>query len=68
VGLHPLRELNSSEKVKPHVIGVESKTDLHDLWARARPFIDPRKTTRIFWAACSSIKVGGNPCVDLQAD
>jgi len=38
------------------------------IYGRARPFIDPRGTTRIFWAACSSLKIGGNPCVDIAAD
>jgi hypothetical protein len=68
MALQPPRGLDISGNIVPHVIGVERNTDLHDLWARARPFIDPRGTTRVFWAECSSIKAGGNPCVDLQAD
>ncbi len=68
MALHPPRGLDISGTVVPHIIGVERITDLHDLWARARPFIDPRGTTRIFWAACSSLKIGGNPCVDIRAD
>ena len=35
--------------VVPHIIGVEEKTHLHDLWARVRPFIKPGKTLRVYW-------------------
>ena len=65
--LHPPRGLEISGEIVPHLIGVERETDLHDLWARAKPFIKPRAITRVFWAACSSLKPGGNPCVDMYA-
>lgn len=66
--LHPPRGLDMSGQIVPHVIGVEKSTDLHDLWTRAKPFIDPRGTTRIFWAACSSMRHGRSPCVDIYGE
>ena len=47
----------------PHIIGVEAKTHLNDLWARITPFIKPNKTVRVIWAACSSISAN-DPTVD----
>ena len=66
--LHPPRGLDLSGKIVPHIIGVEKNTDLHDLWARAKPFINPRATTRIFWAACSNLRGGDKPVVDIKGD
>lgn len=55
--LNPPRDLNiGGLGVVPHVIGVETPTSMHDLWPRARTFMKPGRTLRVFWAACHSIE------------
>ena len=47
----------------PHLLGVTANTTLSNLWLRVTPFIQPGKTIRVYWAACTAITGAKNPVI-----